>query len=118
MCIHNTESLALINSLITDNCEIKDKIVKWKQKHSHIKGDGTDENLGHGYWLHFKNCWAQKLVNKKGKKYELQRSEWMMYPNFSMMFGNIMTNLVDARLAVPLEEPVWMDKNGNICETN
>ena len=71
-CINNSESLALINSLVVDSCEIKEKIVKWKQKHSHIKGDDSDATLGIGYWRGFKKRWVDKLVNKKGQKYDLQ----------------------------------------------
>ena len=117
-CINNSESLALINSLIKDSCEIKNKIVKWKETHSHVKGDGTDAILGVGYWAGFKKCWGHKLVNKKGQKYDLQRSQWTTYRNFSTMFDNIIGNLVDAGLAVPLEDPIWMDKDGNSCEPN
>ena len=56
-----------------------------------------------------------KIVGKRGQKYELNRQNWTNYNNFVQMYKHIINEIVDAWLAVQLDEPVWMNCEGNIC---
>ena len=58
------------------------------------------------------------LVSNKGKKIELDRSLWSTYHTFWQVYDCVDNAMVDAGIAVELEEPAWMDSKGNICEKN
>jgi hypothetical protein len=46
--------------------------------------------------------------------YELDRSKWTRYKNFQNMYTCIEEEMVDAGVAVELEDPKYMDHAGNI----
>lgn len=76
--LNNSEGFALINSLIVESSEFKERDIQWG-KHSHVKHNSAHARLGVGYWKGFKACWGDRIVSKKGHKYALQRSEWTTY---------------------------------------
>ena len=57
-----------------------------------------------------------RIISSKGQKYELNRSNWTTYQNFSQMYKVIEEELIKAGVAVRLPEPVWMDAEGNHVE--
>ena len=61
--------------------------------------------------------YEDKLDSKKGVKYELQRDNYVTYTNFDDMYNCIESLLVnEAKVAVELEKPVWINKDGEEVE--
>ena len=55
-----------------------------------------------------------RLVSRRGQKYELDRQKWTTYSNFNDMYRHIIDEMVSAGVAKELDEPVWMDREGNV----
>ena len=53
---------------------------------------------------------------KRGEKFASSRADWTKKSNISQMFDVIYDELVDAKVAVVREEPVFTDREGNIVE--
>jgi len=71
------------------------------------------EQLGPGYWKGFLKRNKHRLVSKKGQKYALDRKDWSTYRNMYKMYNEIYAEMTEAGVAVELEEPIWVDKDGN-----
>ena len=56
------------------------------------------------------------LVSKQGENYELDRSAWITYANFSHVYEQIGEELVEAGVAKYREEPAWMNIGGLVVE--
>ena len=109
-CLNPSKGLALVNSII-EGTKVQDDLKKWKQKNT-PNSTGT---VGKGYWRSFMKRYNNQIVSKRGAKYELNRQNWTTYANFSNMYNHAIDAMVDAGLAIELNEPVWMDRNGNVC---
>ena len=68
-----------------------------------------------GYWKAFKRRNSHLICSKRGKKYELDRDKWTTYHNFASMYTHDYEAMEGASIAKVLDEPVWMDKDGNLC---
>ena len=110
-CLTPSKGLLLVNSLISGT-NIQRELVKWKQTNT-PNFTGT---LGRGYWVNFMKRNRNKIVGKRGQKYELSRQNWTTYNNFVQMYNHIIDELVDAKLAVKLDNPVWMNRSGEECD--
>ena len=55
------------------------------------------------------------ICRKRGAKYDLDRASWSTHANFADMYSHIIDEMVDTKLAVKLETPVWKDRAGNVC---
>jgi hypothetical protein len=53
-----------------------------------------------------------RLVTKRGKKIALNRSDWTTLPNIKQMYKVIYDEMVDAHVAVTLQNPIFTDING------
>jgi hypothetical protein len=53
-----------------------------------------------------------RLVTKRGKKFALSRSDWTTLPNIKQMYEVIYNEMVDANVAVTLQNPIFTDING------
>ena len=72
--------------------------------------------VGAGYWQRFLKRHSDKIVSKRGQKYELDRQKWTTYANFFDMYQHTIEEMVDAGVAQKLDEPQWMDRSGARCE--
>lgn len=114
-CINPTQVISLINSMIKDS-PVQDDLIKFK-KSTGITGELEDiGKVGFGYWRGFKERNRNKIVSKKGKKYEMDRSSWSTYSNFNQMYDGVMNEFVDAGVAVERDTPAWMDKDSKIVD--
>ena len=114
-CVNPTQAISLINAMITDT-PVQQDLIKFKRS---IRVAGDNEHLGKvgpGYWRGFKARNGNKIVSKKGKKYGLDRSAWSTYNNFNQMYNGVITEFVDAKVAVERDSPAWMDRTGNVVE--
>ena len=46
----------------------------------------------------------------------MDRANWTAYANFMLMCDNVRAEMVEDRILVEFDEPVWMDARGNIFE--
>jgi hypothetical protein len=64
--------------------------------------------VGGGFFRHHED----RLVTNQGKKIALNRSNWMTLPNIKQMYKVIYNEMVDARVAVTLQNPIFADMSG------
>ena len=107
--ISPSRGLRLINSLI-DNMPIQEELIEWKRKYS----NDTLGTVGIGYWNRFIRRHKDKLVTKRGQKYELNRQNWTTYTNFVNMYSHVEQEMENMGLATKLDNPVWMDRYGQV----
>jgi hypothetical protein len=106
------EIVEFSNSLI-ERSEYQEQVIAWKKNmYSHLP-DGGEQKLGYGWWRGFSKRFNHLLVIKRGEKFASDRSEWSKYNYISQMYDVIYRNMVNARIAVDIQEPVWMDPDGN-----
>mmetsp|Transcript_25328 Transcript_25328/g.29833 ORF Transcript_25328/g.29833 Transcript_25328/m.29833 type:complete len:154 (+) Transcript_25328:717-1178(+) len=108
-----SDGLRLINSMLHGSTS-QEKLVNWKLKYSHCQ-DSLGE-VGRGYWKGFMERNRHLIVSAKGQKYELNRANWTTYQNFAQMYDSISEEMVSAKVAVKLPDPVWMDAKGNLVD--
>ena len=109
-CLSPSDGLSLANSMIKGT-EIEKEVFAWKEKFC-----APAPELGRGYWAGFKKRDEHLLVSVRGQKYALDRNNWTTYANFALMYLHIGEEMEEAQVAVKLDDPVWMDKDGNIVE--
>ena len=110
------QGLSLVNSVIHGTQTQKD-LIQWKTRYSHTDGDAAvDGQVGYGYWQRFRKRNEDKLVSKRGQKYELDRQSWTTYANFQSMYSHVEDEMVDADVVEKLPEPSWLDMEGNIID--
>jgi len=107
-----TVALELINDMIAGT-KYQDLLKKWKQVHTIERDDYELGRVGYKYWLNFKKRNADKIVTRKGEKFELDRSNWTTYHNFHQMYERFGDEMIYAKVAQLLPEPVWMNKEGD-----
>ena len=110
-----TRALLLINDLIAGTKYVN-ILMEWKRKHTNARSEEALGKVGYKYWLNFKKRNADKIVSKKGEKFELDRSIWTTYHNFKQMYDRFSDEMEYAKVAVKLDTPVWMNKDGETVE--
>jgi hypothetical protein len=105
----------LINELIEGTIH-QQRLVEWKKQGINQQPNDL-KKVGSAYWYAFLHRHANCVCTKKGRKFELDRSNWTKYRNFLSMYEDIEEELVDAGLGVKLPPPpIWMDEKGNQVE--
>jgi hypothetical protein len=113
-----TEGIQLMNSLIKDR-ELQSELIEYKRRRCHLGQGNYPERLGEvgrGYWYGFIRRHSHRLVTKRGERFALSRSDWSKFSYIKQMYDVIYDEFVDAGVAVPREEKVFMDRDGNICD--
>ena len=87
---------------------IQEELLQWKQKYSN-DSLGTVEI---GYWNRFIKRHKDKLVTKRGQKYELNRQNWTTYTNFANMYSHVEDEMADIGFGKEtrrssLDESLW-----------
>jgi hypothetical protein len=102
----------MVNSAI-EGTKSQQALIDFKLK-INVKQHADDlGTVGAQYWDSFMRRYKDKLDSKHGVKFELQRDNYVTYTNFEDMYNCIESLLVDeAKVAVKLKEPVWMNKEG------
>ena len=96
-----SKGLLLINSLIKGS-KIQDELIRWKNNNT----PNCIGTVGIGYWSKFMKRHKDKIVSKRGQKYELNRQNWTTYNNFVQIYNHIIEELVNAGVTERLDEPV------------
>ena len=115
ICSYHTpfQCLHLANDLIKGT-EIEKKVIAYKEKQFGRKFDSAD--LGNRYWQGFKKRWDHKLTNKRGQKFSLDRANATTYTNLAKMYTEVYDAMVECNVAIKLDDPVYKDQDGNICD--
>ena len=84
---------------------------------AHVKNPAdVDGTTGYVYFQCFNRRNSHRIVSKQGEKFDIDRHNWCACRNFKTMCYNIAAKMVDAKLAVESETPVFMDYDRNVCE--
>ena len=57
------------------------------------------------------------IVSKRGHKCEMDRDNWTTYRNISKMYDCVIEEICDAGIAEKLDSPVWMNRDGEECQS-
>ena len=109
--LSNSQAVELVNSIV-QGTEYQQKLVDFKSMYCST----SQPTVGVGYWRGFMRRNRNKIVNVVGKKYELTRDKWTTYGNVRSMYEHIIDELINAKIAIKLDTPVWQDAEGNDCE--
>ncbi len=74
------------------------------------------ERLGLGYWNGFMKRNRHIIRSKRSVKFESKRAEWCTYENFSVMYDEVYSAMVETSIASKLDTKVMLDKSGEIVE--
>ena len=105
------KALALFNDLIAGT-SVQEKLKNFKLKHTQVRDDCKLGEVGYKYWRNFKTRNSDKIVTRKGEKYEMNRSNWTTYHNFAQMYRRFGEEMEYAKVAEKLAEAVWMNREG------
>ena len=108
-----SESLKLINDLI-DSTEIQSKLQEFQNIRKLNSCAGSNGTVGKSYWRGFMRRHGHKIVSKRGERFASNRANWTTYENIEQMYDIIYDQMVEARVAVARDSPVFCDKHGNI----
>jgi hypothetical protein len=72
--------------------------------------------VGKNWWQGFKKRHASLIVSKKGEKFALNRADWTKLSNIKQMYEYIYEEMVNANIASPRDNPVYLDREGNEVE--
>ena len=60
--------------------------------------------LGNGYWNRFKALHKDKIVPKKGEKFELDRVNWTICANFKLVYDNTGLEMTEENVETKYDE--------------
>jgi hypothetical protein len=106
-------AIRLINEMI-DGTIHQERLIQYKKARGYQQSSEEMGRVGQKYWYRFLEKYQHKITSKKGRRFELDRSKWTRYKNFRNMYICIEEEMVDAGVAVELEDPKYMDHVGNI----
>jgi hypothetical protein len=69
-----------------------------------------------GWWRGFLKRHENEIVTKRGEKFALNRHDWTTFENIQQMYDVIYDELVDARVALALSEPIFTDMHANVVD--
>ena len=79
-------------------------LITWKKKH--CKNTTIEElgQVGYKYWLNFKAKNEDKIITRRDENFELDRSIWTTYQNFTQIYFRFLDEMDNAQFAIRLEE--------------
>jgi hypothetical protein len=108
-----TEAIQLMNNLI-EGTDTQKALIEFKSRRK-IGGN----NLGRvtkNWWRGFLRRHEHEIVTKRGEKFALNRHDWTTYDNIKQMYDVIYDEMLDAKVAILLDEPIYTDIRGNVVE--
>jgi hypothetical protein len=103
--------LKLINDMISGTIHQK-RLIQYKKDRGLKQSEDEMKRVGTKYWYSFLSRYKNRIVSKKGRRFELNRSKWTSYKNFYKMYEGVEEEMLDAGVAEKLPVPVYMDENG------
>ncbi len=105
-------AMNILNSMIVSS-NLQEELIAWKKKHG-IKGD-NEGKLGAHYWVNFKKRHPE-INSKRAVHFDSKRDDWCTIENFEKMYKGVYAAMVDAKVAIQLEEEVFVKPDGTITE--
>ncbi len=102
-----------MNSMI-ENTHTQQKLIDFHQSRRLGTEFFEEGKVTSGWWRGFLRCHEDRLVTKQSKKIALNRSNWTTLPNLKQMYEVIYDEMVDANVAVTLQNPIFTDINGKL----
>jgi hypothetical protein len=109
------EAVFLINDLI-DGTEYQDKLLEWKKRQGIRQSPEEMKRIGKNYWYSFISRNEKMIRSKKGRKFQLDRSNWTKYQNFKNMYNDVEVEMINAGIATKLPSPVSCDSEGKLID--
>ena len=105
------EGLCFANSVIEETVH-EEAMVMLKTR---LKIRGSDvSTLGSNYWRNFRRRYEDILESSSGETQASARREWTTHLNFTNMYDLVYDRMEEARILEALDEPVWMNCEGDI----
>ena len=99
---------------LMEGTTLKEEIIQWKKDCKCWK-EGQDI-LGSSWYQNFMQQNKNHITRSKANFRDVNRLEWTTYDNFKAMYDSVYKQMVEAGVARKLDQPVLMDKAGNIVE--
>jgi hypothetical protein len=103
------EAIAIMNDLISET-EMAESLTQFQK--ARTSTSSSYGSVGKNWWMGFKKRHASLLVSKKGEKFASSRADWMKLSNIKQMYEYIYNEMVQANIASPRENPVYLDREG------
>ena len=105
------EGLCFANSLIEGTVH-EEAVVARK---TGLKLSGSDVSiLGSKYWRNFKRRYDNILESGSGETQASTRKDWSTHLNFKKIYNLVYDRMKEARILEALDEPVWINCEGDI----
>ncbi|OEU10317.1 hypothetical protein FRACYDRAFT_247281 [Fragilariopsis cylindrus CCMP1102] len=103
---------------------VEDDVIAWKLRHQvdlreqYIKHGikPTSANLGNGWFRGFVRRWGNEIQYKGSSNVDFYRTEHCTYEKFEEMYDNVYGLLVKWGYAEVLDEPLYYNRNGEVCD--
>ena len=107
------EAIAIMNDMISKT-EMEEQLKNFQSVRTFTSHQlGT---VGKNWWRGFKKRHAGLIVSKKGEKFALNRADWTKLSNIKQMYEYIYDEMVNANIASPQDNPIYLDREGNEVE--
>jgi hypothetical protein len=105
------QTIQLINELI-DNTVHQERLVEWKKSRKIQQPADKLKKIGKSYWYAFLQRHEDRISTKRGRKFELDQTNWTKYRHFLHMYEDVETEMIAVGLAIKFDTPVWLDEKG------
>lgn len=112
----SVQIMDLVNSCI-QGTEYQQKLIEYKKTKKIQQDVENMGKVGLKYVAGFMKRWEHIIDSSRPRKFELDRSKWALYSNFKEMYDAVEEAMLDCGVAERLDPPQWMDKEGNIVES-
>ncbi len=107
------DAITIMNDMISKT-EMEEQLTNFQRARTMTSSRfGT---VGKNWWQGFKKRHASLIASKKGEKFALNRADWTKLSNIKQMYEYIYEEMVNANIASPRDNPVYLDREGNEVE--
>ncbi len=113
--LSSTEAVRVMNDLI-DGIKTQEALVSFQTSRklgSHKLHNGK---VTTGWWRGFLKSHGNEIFTKRGERFALNRDDWTTFENIQQMYDVIYDELVNARVAFALSEPIFTGTHANVVD--
>ena len=96
--------------------DLQDNVKKFQQSRKLHNKEFDYGKVGSGWQHGFLRRNGDKFVTKRGEKFAVDRSDWTTFKNMEQMYDIIYDEMVAAKVAEKLPQPIYCDREGNKAE--
>ena len=110
------ECLPTINELIQDeNLQSQIKFIQTRV-HGRCTNDPMIGKLGEGWFRNFCQRYKDEIKSKKGRQFDVYRSNFTTFSNFRLMYENVENSMIRCGVAERRDVPVYVNDFGEIVD--